>query len=88
MEGRTGVSELAIYGWAGPPIEDPRRRAEAFKEVGLTVVDWEPDALDMLGDFGLKAMVHKPSVETVKGIAAQASTASFIACPFFSERST
>ena len=55
------MNEFVIYLWATPQVEDLDAKAGALAQAGFTVVDWEPGALDVLGEYRLKGMVHKPT---------------------------
>jgi len=63
------MGDFVIYLWGTPAVADLGRKAQALAAAGFTVVDWEPDALDVLSRHGLRGMVHKPALETVRQIA-------------------
>ncbi len=57
------MSEFVIYLWNQPQAGTPEEKATALADAGFTVVDWDPDQLDLLTPHGLKAMVHDPTPE-------------------------
>ncbi len=57
------ISELVIYLWRTPKVADLDAKAKALADAGFTVVDWDPDRLDVLQKYGLKAMVRDPTPE-------------------------
>lgn len=63
------LSELVIYLWGTPEVEDLEEKARALADAGFTVVDWEADELEVLERFGLRAMVHDPTVEIARRLA-------------------
>jgi len=63
------MAEFAIYLWGTPEVGDPEIKAAALAAAGLTVVDWEPEALDVLPRHGIKGMVQKPTAEIARQVA-------------------
>jgi len=59
------LSEFAIYLWRTPKVADLDQKAKAVADAGFTVVDWDPEHLDVLQKYGLKAMVRDPTPEMV-----------------------
>jgi len=57
------ISDFVIYLWGSPEVDDLEAKARSLAEAGFTVVDWEADKLDVLLKYGLKGMVHDPSLE-------------------------
>jgi hypothetical protein len=63
------ISDFVVYLWGSPEVEDAGAKARALSEAGFTVVDWEPENLDALLPYGLKAMVHDPTPELASRLA-------------------
>lgn len=63
------MSELVIYLWRAPKVADLDAKAKALADAGFTVVNWEPEHLDVLQKYGLKAMVHDPTPEMASRLA-------------------
>ena len=63
------MADFVTYLWGTPKIDDLEGRAAALAAADFTVVDWQAGALDVLSGSGLKGMVHKPAVETVRQVA-------------------
>ena len=61
--------EFAIYLWGTPRSGDLESKAAALAAAGFTVVDWEPDALDVLSRYGIKGMMPHPTAEMARGVA-------------------
>jgi hypothetical protein len=57
------MSDLVIYLWRAPKVANLEVKAKALADAGFTVVNWEPEHLDVLQKYGLKAMVHNPTPE-------------------------
>ncbi|MBN1292951.1 MAG: hypothetical protein JXB48_14010, partial [Candidatus Latescibacteria bacterium] len=57
------MSEFMIYVWGVPKTDNLETKAKALADAGVTIVNWEPDKLDILQKYGLKAMVHNPTPE-------------------------
>ncbi|MFQ5790232.1 MAG: hypothetical protein ACE5JI_07100, partial [Acidobacteriota bacterium] len=57
------MSEFVVYLWGLPESDDVEAKAMALAEAGFTVVDWQPEHLDVLTKYGLKAMVHDATPE-------------------------
>jgi hypothetical protein len=64
------LPEFAVYLWGVPGVDDLDDRAAALAAAGMTVVDWEPDQLEVLARHGLKAMIRKSSGEVPPGLGA------------------
>ncbi|MDP6607427.1 MAG: hypothetical protein QF664_14390 [Dehalococcoidia bacterium] len=62
------MSEFVIYLWNPPQAGTPEEKAEALAAAGFTVVDWDPDQLDVLSRHGLKGMVHNATPELAERI--------------------
>ncbi|MEW6750438.1 MAG: hypothetical protein AB1505_05605 [Candidatus Latescibacterota bacterium] len=74
------MADLAIYLFGTPPVGDLLERAAALADAGLTVVDWEPEAVDLLPRFGLKAMVHRPTPELARRLAGRPGLWGYFYC--------
>ena len=57
------MDEFVIYLWNPLQTGTPEQQATALADAGFTVVDWNPEQLDLLMPHGLKAMVHDATPE-------------------------
>jgi hypothetical protein len=65
--------QFFVYLWHTPEVGDLDAQAAALADAGFTVVDWDPDRLDLLDRHGLKAMIRVPySPDLVKRLAGDA----------------
>ena len=62
------MEEFAIY-LGGSPGGDPDARAAALAQAGFTVVDWKATELEVLARYGVKGMIHQPTVELARQLA-------------------
>jgi hypothetical protein len=62
------MAEFVIYTFGTPGLADLKARAAALAEAGITLVDWDPESLDVLCDYGLKGLVHKPTPEIARRV--------------------
>jgi hypothetical protein len=74
------TKEFVVYLFGRPQVADPRARAAALAAAGITVVDWEPESLDVLLEFGLKAMVHQPTPELARQLAGHPALWGYFYC--------
>lgn len=63
------MAEFAIYLWGAPKVGDLEKKAAGLAAAGITVVDWEPEHLDVLSRHGIKGMVHRPPAEVAARLA-------------------
>ncbi len=66
------MSDFVVYLWGTPEIADLKARAAALESAGFSVVDWEPGDLDVLREYQLMAMIHRPTPELAKQLAGHA----------------
>jgi len=63
------MAEFAVYLWGTPTVGDPEKKAAALAAAGFTVVDWDPEALDVLSRHRIKGMVQKPTAAMARQVA-------------------
>ncbi len=71
---------FAVYVFGVPPVADLRARAAALAAAGFTVVDWDPAAIDILPEYGLRAMVHGPTPELAARLAGHPALWGYFYC--------
>lgn len=67
------LSKFAIYLWGTPEVGDLDLKAKALADSGFTVVDWDPEHLEILKNYGLKAMVPSSTRELTARLANETS---------------